>query len=156
MQEVFLSSEGILIFLIVSATIGIIYCFYKASLSNVADEKNLKSAVVIFIQNTQTEIEGFVRNYYNRKVGHERLWVVDCGSKDQTPQILERLSRKYPVKLIFLTDMSIVKCMQKALMYIDAQVMLFVNGIDLEYKDILKLVNQQYIEEKCQNRSKHL
>ena len=140
MGEALLSNGIILILMTIVVVFGIIYCYYMESLSYYADERSPQLEIILFIKNAQDEIEGFVRHYYKREVTAVGLWIVDCGSEDQTPQILERLSRCFSgLRLLFLCDMPLEICMQEVLRHINAPAFLIIDGTHLKYKEILKL-----------------
>lgn len=135
----FFPSGAILIIVLIAIFI-IIYFHRSQNMSNYADEKWLKLETVIFIKNAQDEIEGIISNYYSRQVKPVELLIVDCGSRDQTPQILERLTRRFlGLKLLFLSDLPFQLCLQEALKHTSAPALLLVDGTCLDSKEIFKL-----------------
>jgi len=142
MQDVLLSNGTILIFMTIIVIIGIIYCYCRESLSYYADERSPELEVIIFMKNAQNEVEGIVRDYYKKEVKPRELWIVDCGSRDQTTQILQRLSRQFlELRLLFLSDMPFAICVQEALKLINAPALLLIDGTNLRCKDVLELTN---------------
>lgn len=117
-----------------------IYFYRSKSMSHYADEKWPKLETVIFIKNAQDEIEGIVKNFYSRQAKPVELLIVDCGSWDQTPQILERLARQYlGLKLLLLSDLPFQLCIQEALKYTSAPAVLLLDGKSLTSKVVIEL-----------------
>jgi len=133
----FVSPEMALITAIIC--IFIIYFFYCKKLSYYADENWPKLETVIFIKNAQDEIEGIVNNFYSRQTQPAELLIVDCGSCDQTHEILERLARRYlGLKLLLLSDSPFNLCIQEALNHTNAPAVLLLDGKSLSSKEMLK------------------
>lgn len=136
------SDAIILTFTIIIVIFGILFCYYRKSLSYCVDEKSPEPEIVIFVRNAENEIEGLVREYYNRPVNPVELWIIDCGSRDQTPQILEMLSRQFSeLRLFFLPDMYLELCMHETIKHINAPALLLIDGTYLKCKDILQLID---------------
>lgn len=151
MGEALLSNGIILILMTIVVVFGIIYCYYMESLSYYADERSSELEIILFIKNAQDEIEGFVRHYYKREMTAVGLWIVDCGSGDQTTHILERLSLWFPgLKLIFLSEMPLEICMQEVLRHINAPAFLIIDGTHLKCKEILKLTALLHVKKMSQ------
>jgi glycosyltransferase involved in cell wall biosynthesis len=142
------ASIGILFtFMSVIVIFGIIYFYYREILSYYDDEKSPQLKIIILVKNAEDEIEGLVREYYNRQVNPAELWIADCGSRDQTLQILERLSRRFPgIGLLFLYDMPLEICMQEAIKLIKAPALLILDGTSIKCKEILKLIDLLYVK----------
>lgn len=105
------------------------------------DKIDASFEIVIFVKNAQNQIEGIIKDYYQLETKPDELWIVDCGSNDQTPQILERISRQFPgLRLLFFQNMSSKTCMQQTLPYLDESAILFLDGTKLKSKDIHKLI----------------
>lgn len=118
----------------------IMYFRLIRNLSYYADEKLPKMETVIFIKNAQDEIEGIISNYYSSQVKPVELWIVDCGSEDQTPQILEMLTLRFiGLKLLFLSDLPFHLCIQEVLKHTNAPALLLIDGTCLSSKEMLKL-----------------
>ncbi len=69
-------------------------------ISQKARRENQGIRLVMLVKNQAENIEGIVRNIYEenllRRAGlPDKLTIIDMSSGDETPQILERLSRRY-------------------------------------------------------------
>ena len=140
----FLFIEPVAIMMIVVVFIIIYFC-RSYFLSHYNGEKWRGIETVIFVKNAQDEIEGIVKSYYSRQIRAAELMIVDCGSSDQTPQILERLSMQYMgLKLLLLSDLPFQLCAQEALKHTSGPAMLLVNGTALNYKEVIKLIDPAF------------
>lgn len=133
---------GIILFTTVAVILAIMYFYCRKSLSYFADKKSPELEIIIFIKNAQDEIEGIVRNFYHRQVKPSELWIVDCGSEDQTPEILQKLSGWFPgLRLLFLSDMPLKLCIQEVLKHTNAPALLLIDGTYLNSEEVLKIDN---------------
>ncbi len=120
----------------------IIYYYRCQILLKYGDEKGQTIETVIFIKNAQDEIEGIVNNFYSRQIKPAELLIVDCGSMDQTPHILQRLAKRYiGLKLLFLSDLPFQGCAQEVLKHTRGPVLLLVDGTCLNYNQVLKIMD---------------
>lgn len=129
------------IFLLFLFVLGIIYIFQQVANKTYSSYSDISPTVVLVIKDFQNQIEGIVRNYYGNSKNQKDLWIIDNGSQDQTKEILERISLKYPeMKIVFWSNVSPEVCFEKLLSIVKSPVILFVNATNLEYEEVLKLI----------------
>ena len=139
MKNFLLSAETILVpaFIVVFIT----YILSKYLLHNGANEQPMLETV-IFIKNAQNEIEGIINDFYSRQEEPLELLIVDCGSSDQTTEILERLARRYfGLRLLLLSDLPFNLCVQEALKHTSSPALLLLDGNNLSSKEMLKAID---------------
>lgn len=103
---------------------------------------DINPTIVLITKDIQNQIEGIVRNYYRNLKKRKDLCIIDIGSQDQTKEILEKISLKYPgIKVIFCSDIPSELCFEKLKLVSESSVTLFIDTTELEYEKILKLLN---------------
>ena len=90
---------GLTLILILLLTVRIFYCSFIKYNKNY-NKKNIPSYLILTAQDDEEYIEGIVihiikilHNKENRDI--EKIIIVDLGSFDETPQIMQKLSNKY-------------------------------------------------------------
>lgn len=127
------------LFLSSLSVLGVLYILQKIADGLSPNLGNIKPTIVIMIENHQNQIEGIVRSYYENPENLNDLWIIDKGSTDQTREILDKISKRYPgIKAIFWSDDS--KNIYLKTLISKNPAILFIDATNLKYDDILKLV----------------
>ena len=132
--------------------LGIAYIFQCLSLGISLRKFPKKPEIVIIIRNAQDKIEGIVEDFYRISLYNlQELWIVDRGSTDDTPRILEKLSYRYPgLKVILLPELSLEQSYMEICGQITSPAVLFLDGNRLNNRELLIMTNilqhKKYIE----------
>ena len=104
-------NQVLLLFVGVFAVIGLITSLYTVLESFSADTKvTAYGEFVMFVRNCEDEIEGMVRRIAGQltsglsRITADRLCIVDCGSSDETIQILSKLQTDIDIVKIYTKD----------------------------------------------------
>ncbi|MGB9975530.1 hypothetical protein [Thermovenabulum sp.] len=84
------------------AIIGVLYIMHLFSLIVLRKKAGkIMPALFILVENAQDEIEGFIRNLFNAGIMERvlELNVIDIGSRDETLEILKRLSEEMGINV---------------------------------------------------------
>jgi len=134
------------------AVLGISYLFQCLSMGISLRRFTQMPEIVIMIRNAQDKIEGIVEDFYRSSLCNLRdLWVVDRGSTDDTPLILEKLSYRYPgLKVFLLPKAPLEQSYLEIYGHIESPAVLFLDGNRLNNSELLILTNllrhKKYIE----------
>lgn len=132
--------------------LGVAYLFQYFSIGFFSRRFNKKPEIVIIIRNAQEKIEGIVEDFYRQGVCNwQELWIIDRGSTDETPRILEKLSYRHSgLKVLLLPEIPLEQCYMEVCGYITSPAVLLLDGNRLNYKELLFMTNilqqKKYIE----------
>ncbi|MDD4570677.1 MAG: hypothetical protein PHE70_11225 [Tepidanaerobacteraceae bacterium] len=137
--------EGVFLGTLFTAIIVILgICLYRKViiLQSYACNLDHELVIVLLVKDAQNEIEGIIRDYYRGKTQSKEFWIVDCGSHDQTPQILERISWYFSgLRLLFVSDIPLKLCKKEVIEHINAPAVMIIDGTQLSYKNIMSLTH---------------
>lgn len=129
-----------LTFLLFLSVLGVLYTLQQITTLQKCNCSDINPTIVLITKDIQNQIEGIVRNYYGNFKKRKDLCIIDIGSQDQTKEILERISFKYPgIKIIFCSDIPSELCFEKLRLVSESPVTLFIDTTELGYEKILKL-----------------
>jgi len=124
------------------AALGLIIILKGLYSKSSGSESLPKFEIVIIVRNAQSQIEGIVRCFYQNTKGTRELWIIDRGSTDQTPNILEKLATQFAgLNTLLLSDMSLKASIQEVMRYINTPAVMFVDADNLSFLDIINLTN---------------
>lgn len=131
-------------FLLILSTLSILglYSVFQ-QLSNLYPKNcNIYPRVILLVKNLENEIEGIVRNYYEKsgKITRE-LWIIDNGSDDETLKILELLTLTFPGLKILHHDGTFEDCICEISQYDKVPSFLWIDTRKLQYSEINAIIN---------------
>lgn len=93
---------SLLITLIIFITFSVAYTYYKDPAERVILKKKPLVSVLIAVKNEEKLIESCVMSFVNQKYKNKEVIIIDDGSSDDTPAILDRLHVTHGIKVIHL------------------------------------------------------
>lgn len=86
--------QGLVLLLL---TVLVFYLIYKKAQPVTLQMQQLNVNTVICVKDAESYLEWLIASIKENSVFYGHIWVIDLGSKDKTPELLERLKCDYPM-----------------------------------------------------------